>query len=74
MTINVLRVGEKVEIKSNLYKQDIIVSDATSTTRLTLWQGDIDSLENDESYEIKNLMVKSYNNAKYLIIIGINPE
>lgn len=42
------------------------MSDATSTTRLTLWQDDIGSLEVDESYEIANLLVKSYNNSKYL--------
>ena len=33
---------------------------------MTLWQGDIGSLKVDESYQLKNLSVRSYMNQKYL--------
>lgn len=48
---------------TGLEKQDVVLSDATGTARLTLWQ---ENIEVDHSYEIANASVGSYNNAKYL--------
>ena len=64
--IKVLRISEKQEVKAELEKQDITISDATGTARLTLWQENIGKLDVDDSYEIKDLIVNSYNGTKYL--------
>ena len=53
-------------VKAELEKQDIAISDGTGTARLTLWQENIGKLEVDNLYEIKDLIVNSYNGAKYL--------
>ena len=39
--VKVLEVQDKLEVKPDLCKQDVIISDATNTARLTLWQADI---------------------------------
>ena len=58
--IKVLRISEKQEVKGELEKQDITISDATGTARLTLWQENIGKLDVDD------LIVNSYNGTKYL--------
>lgn len=66
VTAKVLTLSERVEVKPQLYKQDITLSDATGTARMTVWQTDIDKLEENESYEFKDLLVNSFNNLRYL--------
>lgn len=46
--------------------QDILVADATATAKLTLWQDDIGKLEVNKTYELHNLVIKSFNGNKYL--------
>lgn len=64
--IKVVKISPKIEVKPGLEKQDIVVADATGSARLTLWQRDIDILEVNESYELQNVTVRSYNDKKYL--------
>lgn len=66
VSIKVLEVLEKSEIKSGLVKQDVTISDATGTIRLTMWQENVDKLQVGVSYKIDNLTVRSYNDTKYL--------
>ena len=47
-------------------KQDVTISDNTGSTRLTLWQTDIDKLEVGTSYKLKNLILKSFDGSRYL--------
>ncbi len=66
VVIKVLRADAKVEVKPGLFKQDLCVSDATGTARLTVWQDTINTLNVEESYKLDNLMVCSFDNQKYL--------
>ena len=66
VTIKVMQVNEKTKIKEGLYKQDVIIADVTAYCRLTLWQEDIGKMEVNKSYNLKDVMVKSYNKSKYL--------
>ena len=43
-----------------------MVANKTAYIRLTLWQEDIDKLQNGNSYLLQNLIVKSFNGLKYL--------
>ena len=54
------------EVKPGLRKQDVTISDATSTARLVLWQDDIDKLVANGSYSFRNLQVRLYAGEKYL--------
>ena len=53
-------------MKQGLYKQDIVVADATGHGRLTLWQTDRGKLDVNKSYSIKDIVVKSFSGSKYL--------
>lgn len=66
VVIKVLRADPKMEVKPGLFKQDLCVSDATGTARLTVWQDTINSLKVEESYKIEGLIVCSFSNQKYL--------
>lgn len=66
VVIKVLRADPKVEVKPGLFKQDLCISDATGTARLTVWQETINTLEAAKSYKIESLMVCSFDNQKYL--------
>ena len=57
---------KSLKLSQKLYKQDVTQSDSTDTARLTLWQEDIDKLEEEHSYSIKDLLVRSYDGKKYL--------
>ena len=63
-----MKLHEQTEVKPGLYKQDIVISDATGSARLTVWQDQINILEQDKSYKLDNLTVRSYNGSKYLTL------
>ena len=57
VTIKALRVDDPVQIPSGKMKQDVIVGDNTRTTRLTLWEEDIGSMEQGNSYKLQGVTV-----------------
>ncbi len=66
VTVKVLQVDPKMEVKPGLYKQDATVADSTGTGHLTLRQDDIGKMEFDKSYLVENLLIKSFDSVKYL--------
>jgi hypothetical protein len=57
VTIKALRVDDPVQIPTGKMKQDVIVGDNTGTTRLTLWEEDIGSMEQGNSYKLQGVTV-----------------
>lgn len=53
-------------MKVGLVKQDVIIADSTGTSRLTVWQSDVDSLTVGQSYIFNKVTVRSYDGLKYL--------
>jgi len=47
-------------------KQDIIVCDSSGTVRVTLWEENIDILEEQASYGLQNFVVREFGSSKYL--------
>ncbi len=64
--IKVHSVEEKIEVKPDLWKQEVIVADGSASTKITLWQSDIGKLEPNKSYLINNVSVTSYKGIKSL--------
>lgn len=62
----VLAIKQPLEVKPSLFKQDVIIADATGTARLTVWQEDINKLCVGSSYIFDKLTVRSYDGSKYL--------
>lgn len=51
-----------------LKKQEATITDHTKTIRLVLWENDISKVKNDGSYKLQKVMVRIYNNEKYLTL------
>ena len=66
VSVKVLTVEEKVEVRANLWKQDVNIADSSGTARLTLWETDIGKLHENNSYQIIDLLIKEFNGLKYL--------
>ncbi len=49
-----------------LKKQEVIVRDTTSSTKLILWEQHVDSLELNKTYLLKNLRLKATKTDRYL--------
>ena len=64
--VQVQKIGERQEVKQALFKQDATLADKTGHIQLTLWQNDIDKLEEGKTYRLQNLIVKSFSGRKYL--------
>lgn len=62
--VKVLSVDENTT--GGIWKQDIAVSDSTGTARLTLWEPEINKMELQKSYKLSGIMVKEYQDKKYL--------
>jgi len=65
VSVKILWADSKQGLKPGLFKQDLCISDATGTARLTLWQ---DCIEIGSSYRLQGLMVRSFNRVSYLTI------
>ena len=63
--IKVMAVKESETVKNGFVKQDCIVADASASCKLVLWG---DSLEEDISYKLSGLIMRTYNGKKYLSI------
>ena len=64
--VKVISVNDPVVLANNKTKQDVIVADKSSSTHITLWEEQINTLKYDSSYFLKNLMVREFSNQKYL--------
>ena len=63
-----MALEDPVEVKAGLIKQDITLADHTGTARLVLWQQDVNKLKIGTSYQLENLLVKTYNGSKYFTV------
>ena len=66
ITAKILHLEDPVKVSGGLSKQDVTIADATAAARLTLWESDVHSVREGGSYELSNLVVRSYLGDKYL--------
>ena len=58
----------KVNVMNELKRvQDVIVTDATGSARLTLWEDHVGRMEVGGCYILKGVKVKEYQNVRYLV-------
>ena len=62
----VINLSEPISVASGKRKQDVIISDCTNTTRLTVWEEDIGTLHVNNSYRCENVVVREFNQRRYL--------
>ena len=62
----ILSIGDPVEVKTGLTKQDLIISDSSGTAKLTVWQDDVDALSVGTCYIFNKVTVRTYDGLKYL--------
>ena len=65
VNVKVVREGDAVELKKGLRKQDVVVGDATGSTKF-LWEHDTGLVKEGTSYKMMRMMVKAYNECKFL--------
>ncbi len=69
VNIKVLKVLSPVEVGSDKKKkQDIHVADKTAATTVVLWEEHIGSLQEEQSYNLSNFIVKEFQSKKHLSI------
>ena len=54
-----------------LTKQDAIISDATGTFKLVLWEGNVGKLTLNNSYLFSNLRIKKFSDVRFLFLLLI---
>ena len=73
VTIKVINVHpiETLVSKSgkHLAKQECIVADSTATARMVLWENNIGRLSLNCSYKLEDVLIRAFQNIKYLSII-----
>ena len=47
-------------------KRDVSVADESGVARVSVWEGNVNAMEKDRSYCLKNFMVREYQRTKYL--------
>ena len=69
--IKVISITKPLTVTGGKTKQDIIISDATATSRLTLWEEQVNTLNENNSYYLSNMVVRQYKSQKYLSMAKI---
>lgn len=62
----VINMEDRVKLSGGISKQYLTVADSTGAARITLWESDINTLEEFESYCFQGMGVRSFKNEKYL--------
>ena len=66
VAVKALRVEDPMEVTGGKRKQDIIIGDSSATTRLTVWEKEIGSIEVKKSYQLHGMVVKEYRGTRCL--------
>ena len=66
VNIKVTRKMESEFVATGKKKQDVIVCDSSGTVKVTLWEENIDILEQQASYCLQNFVVREFGSSKYL--------
>ena len=66
VNVKVVEVMEPQLVPTGKRKQDVIISDKSSTATVTLWEEHINSLDSNCCYCLKGFVVREYNCSKYL--------
>ncbi len=66
LQVAVIKVDESRRVSTGKVKQELTVADETDNTILTLWEQDIDMLENGKSYQLNRVQMHTYS-GKYII-------
>ena len=64
-TVKVLRMEETALVSGGQHLQNVIISDSTKADKIVLWN-DIGKLKVGCSYNLSHVLVKSYQNEKFL--------
>ena len=64
--VKVVKVHEPHKLNIGKTKQDIVVADSTGKATVTLWEGDVGQLQENKSYKLNKLEVRSYQGKQYL--------
>ena len=68
VNVKVLIVKIEEEVKRGLMKQDCTVGDTTGTATITLWEDNVGTLAEGESYMLSGVKVRSFKGQKYLSV------
>ena len=67
VTVNIKVVELKDEMQvGRRVKWDVSVADESDMARVSVWEGNVNAMEKDQSYCLKNFMVREYQRKKYL--------
>lgn len=66
VTAKVVGMEGPMQVSGGIMKQDVYISDANTTIKLTLWENDVEKLVESHSYLFTDVLVRSYSGKKYL--------
>ena len=66
--VKIHRVTEAETVRTGKRKQEVVVADKKSTAKVTLWEDQIGSLKQGESYCLEVFFVKEFGGEKYLSV------
>ena len=64
--VKVLSVERPVEVPGGKHKQDVVIADASGTVKLTVWENEIDKMEEENCYRISGVVVREFKEKKFL--------
>ena len=63
----VVSVEKEEEVNNGLTKQDCVIADALGTAKIVLWEN-INTLGEDQGYQLSGVMIWSFKGSKYLSV------
>ena len=65
MNIKVVELKDETQVGGRV-KRDACVADGSGTGRVSVWEGNVNAMEKDRCYCLKNFIVQEYQSTKYL--------
>lgn len=56
-TVKVLQVSVVEDLPNGKRKQDIVVADDSGSSKLVLWEGEVNRVEQDKSYQLNGVVI-----------------
>lgn len=64
--IKVIHVDDPVTVSTGKTKREVIISDSTAISSITVWDNDINCFKEGACYQLDNVVIKSYKGKRPL--------
>ena len=63
-----VKVERQLEVPGGKRKQDVVIGDSSGTIKLTVWEDEIDRMEEENCYKVSGMVVREFKGKNFRVL------